>query len=183
MGAGLGELDAVPGVWQLTGTDGAGVGLGVDRINGQRHGNNGVAAINSWQSGGLSTSFGELNAVPSIWQLAGTNGFGISYRVNRINGQRHCHHRVATIDGWQGDGLCSGFSKLYAIPSDRQFVDANGLGVGFGVDRINGQRHRHHRVATIHCRKSDGLGSGFGELYPIPSNWQLAGADDSGLRF
>ena len=77
LGAGLSEGDAVPGVGQLAGADGAGVGLGVNRINGQSHRDDGVATIDCWQGSNLCASLSELDTVPSIRQLAGADRAGV----------------------------------------------------------------------------------------------------------
>ena len=79
--------------------------------------------------------------------------------------------------------MCASLGEGDTVPSVRQLAGADGLGVGFGINRINSQRHRDYTVAAIHRFKGSGLGTGFGEGNAIPSVRQLAGADSLGISF
>ena len=135
MGAGLGEGDTVPGVRQLAGADGAGVGFGINRINCQRHCYDGVATSGSLQRSSLSTSFGEGNTVPCVGQLAGANSHGIGCFKSCYYRQDHGHHRVAAIHSWQRGNLGTRFCKGDAIPSVGQQAGTDGHGVGNTISR------------------------------------------------
>ena len=79
MDASLSKGDTIPSIRQLAGADGLGVGLGVDWIDSQRHRNHTVAAIHRFKGGGLGTCFCEGDTVPSVRQLAGADGLGVSF--------------------------------------------------------------------------------------------------------
>ena len=181
MGAGFIEGDTIPSNRQLAGADSLGVCFGVNRINVQRHRNYAVATIDCLKDGGLGASFVEGNTIPSIGQLAGANGLGVGFGIDRINRQSHRNHRVATIDCLKGGGLGASFVEGNTIPSIGQLAGADSLGVGFGIDRINRQRQgndgvtTHNRTSVEHILPAncshlkDGI---------TPCIRQLAGAND-----
>ena len=177
------KSNAIPSIGQLARTDGLGIAHLISWEGRQGHGNNGVTTIHRFQCGGLGTSFGELYTIPSIRQLAGTDGLDIAHLIGREGCQGHGDDRVAVIHCRQCDGLCTCLGEHNAIPSVRQLAGTDGLSIAHLIGREGCQGHGDDRVAVVHCRQCDGLSASLGELYAIPSVRQLAGTDGAGVCF
>ena len=132
------------------------------------HRNHGVAAVNGREGGALDSRPVEYDAVPSVGELAGTDGMGVGDGVGRFYKQGHRNYRVAAMDGLEGGALGSRLGEGDAVPSVGELVSADGLGVGDGIERIDYQHHCDHGVAAINGLERDALGSRLGESETVP---------------
>ena len=145
----------------------------------QGHRHHGVAVSHRLQNHWLCTSLREHNTIPSIRQLAGTDGSFISDIVDWIDIQRHSHHRVAVIHRLQGCDLCTRLREDNIVPSVGQLTGTDGSFISDVVNRIDVQRHGYHGVAVIHRLQGCDLCTSGGEFHTIPSIRQLTGTDGS----
>ena len=123
-----------------------GVDGGVDH---QSHNHRGVATVHILQRRGLHTGSAENNLVPGVGQFALADGPAVVRDVSLVDGENHCHHRVAAVGSLQGHTLCTGGIEGDAVPSIRQLARADAPGVAHGVGRVHSQGHRYHGVAAI----------------------------------
>ena len=164
MSTSFGELDAIPGVWQLAGANGSGVCFGVNRINDQRHRDHTVTAIDGFKSGGLSTGFGELNAIPCVGQLAGADSLFIGNIIYRIHRQVIIHRAVTaccqSIGVTDETTLCIGAVVPYELC-------AHGGIQCHIITRIHLQIPYNDTVATVRSSQGIGISSGFSQCAAI----------------
>ena len=182
LGARIGEGLAVPGVRQFALAYGHRIGDVVGRIHRQDHRHDGIATGHRLQGGGLRARIGEGLAIPGVRHLVQTNGSLLGDVEGVIDGQRHRHHGVTTMDCLQGSGLRARSREGLAIPSVRQSAGANGPALRNLIGRIQRQGHGHHRVATIHRLQRCGLGTGLGEDEIVPGVRQLVFTYGHGIR-
>ena len=160
--AGLGEGLAVPGERQLARANGARVGHRVGRVDGQREGDDAVAAIDGLQRVGVGAARGEGLAEEAV-AFALADGGRDGHIVGREDVQGHGDRGVAAVDGLQGGGLCASLSEGLAVPGERQLARANGALVGHRVGRVDGQREGDDAVAAVDGLQRMGVSAARGE--------------------
>ena len=129
----------------------------------------------------MGAGFSESNAIPSVRQLAGTNGPSIGNLISWEGRQGHGNNAVTAIHSFQNGGLRASFSKGDTIPSVRQQTGTNGSCIGDLIGREGCQGHGNNAVAAIHSFKGSSLGAGFGEGDTVPSVGQLARTNGAGV--
>ena len=127
------EYDTVPCIRKSGRTYIAAFGDTVNWVHAESHRHDRVAISRGLQGNVLCTCSGKDNCIPSVRQLALTNGLGVAHRISRINSQSHRHHRVTAGDSRQGHHLRTSLGKLYAVPGVRQLALANGLGIAHRI--------------------------------------------------
>ena len=176
-----GEDDAVPSVGELVGTDDSGVGDGVGRVDHQRHGHHGVAAMDGREGGVLVARLREGDPVPGVGEFVSADDSGVGDGIERLDHQHHRNYGVAAADTLEGGAMGARLREGNTVPAVGELVSADGHGVIDGVGRVDNQGHRNDGVAAIHALESGALGARFREGDPVPGMGELIGANDGGV--
>ena len=176
-----GEDDAVPSVGELVGTDDSGVGDGIGRVDHQRHGHHGVAAMDGQEGGVLVARLREGDPVPGVGEFVSADDSGVGDGIDWIDHQRHRDRGVTAVHGLERDILGSRLREGNTVPAVGELVSADGHGVIDGVGRVDHQGHRNDGVAAIHALESGALGARFREGDLVPGMGEIVGANDGGV--
>ena len=123
----------------------------------------------------------EYNIVPSVRQLALTDGLSICHLINRVNDQSQGDYGVAAIGGLQGDYLSFGGVEGDAVPYVRHSIWADSFFVCCLVEIGDGQNHSYDGVAAVGGLQSNFLRVGSIEGNSVPYVRQSTLADSLGI--
>ena len=176
--ASLGINRIVPGV-SLALADRCFVGHIEGRINRQRQRPYRVATVDGLQAVGIDTCLAVGHVVPAIG-FALTDGSFVRKRISRIDSQNQGADTVATLQRLQRVDILTGLGVSGIVPGIGLAL-ADGCFVGHIEGRINHQRQRPYRVATMDGLQAIGIDASLAVVMSVPVIG-FAFADSSFIR-
>ena len=149
------------------------------RINHQRQRPYRVATVDGLQAVGIDASLAVVMSVPAIGLTLADSSF-VRKRVGRIDGQDQRADTVATLQRLQRVDILTGLGVSGIVPGIGLAL-ADGCFVGHIEGRINHQRQRPYRVATMDGLQAIGIDASLAVVMSVPVIG-FAFADSSFIR-